>query len=86
MTALSLGCQVQIQYFAKEGQKLLMSKQVQMEDLVKGGAQLLRPKVVDVVEWSHMSEASYLWLGSRALKQALEAFGVLMLNMHSPTF
>ena len=45
-----------------------------------GGAQLLRPKVADVVMWSHMSEASNLQLGSRACLRALEAFGVLMLK------
>ena len=46
----------------------------------QGGAQLLRPKVADVAKWSHVSKASNLWPGSRALKQALEAFGFLMLK------
>ena len=50
--------------------------QVRIQDLVKGGPQLLRPKVADVVKQSHASEASNLQLGSRALKRALEAFGV----------
>ena len=42
------------------------------------GAQVLRPKVADVAKWSRVSEASKLWWGSRALKQALKAFGFLM--------
>ena len=41
---------------------------------------MLRPKVADVAKQSHMSEASNLQLGSRALKWALEAFGFLMLK------
>ena len=46
----------------------------------QGGAQLLRPKVADVVKQSSVFEMSNLWPGSRALKQALEAFGFLMLK------
>ena len=42
--------------------------QVRIQDLVKGGPQLLRPKVADVVKRSCESEASNLWPGSRALK------------------
>ena len=40
--------------------------QVWIQDLVKGGPQVLRPKVVDVAKQSHASEASKLQLGSRA--------------------
>ena len=46
----------------------------------QGGPQLLRPKVADITKRSCASEASNLQLGSRALKQALEAFGFLMLK------
>ena len=45
-----------------------------------GGAQLLRLKVADAVKQSRASEASNLWLGSRARLRALEAFGFLMLK------
>ena len=45
-----------------------------------GGAQLPRPKVANVVGWSHASKASYLWPGSRVSLRALEAFGFLMLK------
>ena len=55
-----------------------MCEQVRIQDLVKGGPQVLRPKVTDVVKQSHASEASNLWLGSRACLRALEAFGFLM--------
>ena len=54
--------------------------QVRIQDLVKGGPQVLRPKVADVAKRSCASEASNLRLGSRALKRALEAFGFLMLK------
>ena len=54
--------------------------QVRIQDLVKGGAQLLRPKVADVVKWIRVSEASNLRLGSRARLMVLEAFGFLMLK------
>ena len=54
--------------------------QVRIQDLVKGGAQLLRPKIADVAKRSHMSEASNLWPGSRACLRALEAFGFLVLK------
>ena len=54
--------------------------QVRIQDLVKRGAQLLRPKVADVVKRSHASEVSNLWPGSRARLRALEAFGFLMLK------
>ena len=46
----------------------------------QGGAQVLRPKVADIVKRSHAREASNLWLGSRACLRALEAFGFLMLK------
>ena len=54
--------------------------QVRIQDLVKGGAQLLRPKVADVVKRSCTSEVSILRPGSRARLRALEAFGFLMLK------
>ena len=54
--------------------------QVRIQDLVKGGAQLLRPKVADVAKRSPASEASNLRPGSRARLRALEAFGYLMLK------
>ena len=54
-----------------------LSCQVRIQDLVKG-AQLLRPEIADVAEWSHLSEAIYLWLGPRAPLRALEALGFLM--------
>ena len=54
--------------------------QVGIQDLVKGGPQLLRPKVADIVKWSRVSEASILRLGSRARLRALQAFGFLMLK------
>ena len=46
----------------------------------QGGPELLRPKVADVAKRSRASEASILWLGSRARLKALEAFGFLMLK------
>ena len=46
----------------------------------QGGPQLPTPKVADVAERSHASEASYLWPGSRAHLRALEGFGFLMLT------
>ena len=54
--------------------------QVRIQDLVKGGPQLLRPTVADVAKRSHASEASILRRGSRACLRALEAFGFLMLK------
>ena len=50
---------------------------MRIEDLVKEGPQLLRPKVADIAKWSC---ASILQLGSRARLRALEAFGFLMLK------
>ena len=58
----------------------LYSNQVQIQDLVKGGGQLVRPKVADVVKRSRTSKMSNLWPGSRARLRALEAFGFLMLK------
>ena len=46
-----------------------------IQDLVKRGPQLPRQKVAGVAQWSHTNEVSYIWQGSRALKQALEALG-----------
>ena len=61
--------------------QLASDLQVRIQDLVKGGgAQLLRPKVADIVKRSRVSEASILWPGSRAHLRALEAFGFLMLK------
>ena len=57
-----------------------ISMQVRIQDLVKGGPQLLRPKVGDIAKWSRASEASILRPGSRARLRALEAFGFLMLK------
>ena len=54
--------------------------QVRIQDLVKGGPQLLRPKIADVAKQSCTSEASNLWPGSRARLRAQEAFGFLMLK------
>ena len=54
--------------------------QVRIQDLVKGGPQVLSPKVADVAKWSRASEASNLRRGSRARLRALEAFGFLMLK------
>ena len=54
--------------------------QVRIQDLVKGGPQLLRPKVANVAKRSHASEVSILRPGSRACLRALEAFGFLMLK------
>ena len=53
---------------------------MRIQDLVKGGPQVLRPKVADVAKWSRVSEASNLRPGSRAHLRALEAFGFLMLK------
>ena len=53
---------------------------MRIQDLVKGGPQLLRLKVADVAKRSCASEVSNLHLGSRACLWALEAFGVLMLK------
>ena len=46
----------------------------------RGGPQLLRPKVADVVKRSRTSKASILQPGSRGRLRALEAFGFLMLK------
>ena len=53
---------------------------MRIQDLVRGGAQLLRPKVADVAKQSCASEASILQPGPRARLRALEAFGFLMLK------
>ena len=54
--------------------------QVRIQDLVKGGPQLLRPKVADIAKRSRTSEASILRPGSRARLRALGAFGFLVLK------
>ena len=53
---------------------------VQIQDLVKGGPQVLRLKVAHIAKRSCTSKASKLQLGSRACLRALEAFGFLMLK------
>ena len=53
---------------------------MRIQDLVKGGAQLLRPKVADIAKQSRASKASILRPGARARLRALEAFGFLMLK------
>ena len=45
---------------------------MRIQDLVKGGSQVLRPKVADVAKQSHASKASDLRPGSRALKPGPE--------------
>ena len=60
--------------------KLNLVPQVRIQDLVKGGPQLLRPKVADVAKRSRASKVSILRPGSRARLRALEAFGFLMLK------
>ena len=69
-------------YWAQRGASRAppLDPQVRIQDLVKGGPQLLRPKVADVAKRSHASEASILRPGSRARLRALEAFGFLMLK------
>ena len=59
---------------------MLVDGQVRIQDLVKGGPQVLRTKVADVAKRSRASEASNLRPGSRARLRALEAFGFLMLK------
>ena len=54
--------------------------QARVQDLLKGGPQVLRLKVDDIAKRSHASEASKLQRGSRACLRALEAFGFLMLK------
>ena len=61
-------------------EKGLNSGQVRIQDLVKGGPQLLRPKVANVAKQSRTSKANILRPGSRARLRALEAFGFLMLK------
>ena len=60
--------------------KIVQGLQVRIQDLVKGGTQLLRLKVADVAKRSRASEVSNLRPGSRARLGALEAFGFLMLK------
>ena len=43
-----------------EGVGVGVSAQVRIQDLVKGGPKLPRPKVDNIAEWSRGSEASYL--------------------------
>ena len=53
---------------------------VQIQDLVKGEPQLLRPKLADLVKRSRVSQASNLQQESRTRLRALETFGFLMLK------
>ena len=57
-----------------------VNQQVRIQDLVRGGPQVLRPKIADVAKRSCASKASNLRPGSRARLRALEAFGFLMLK------
>ena len=66
--------------FAKIECVSVTNMQVRIQDLVKGGPQLLRPKVADIAKRSRASKASILQRGSRARLRALEAFGFLMLK------
>ena len=66
-------------YFSKHF-VYLQEQQVRIQDLVKGGPQLLRPKVANVAKRSHVSKASILRSGSRAHLRALEVFRFLMLK------
>ena len=59
---------------------LILIMQVRIQDFVKGGPQVLRPKIADIAKRSRASEASNLRPGSRAHLRALEAFGFLMLK------
>ena len=59
---------------------IIYLRQVRIQDLVKGGPQLLRPKVAGVVKRSRASEVCILRPGSRARLRALETFGFLMLK------
>ena len=58
----------------------MLSQQVRIQDLVKGGPQLQRLKVGDVAKRSRASKASNMRPGSRARLRALEALGFLMLK------
>ena len=53
--------------------KALCTSQVRIQDLVRGGP-------ASEAKSCRRSEASILWLGSRARLRALEAFGFLMLK------
>ena len=55
--------------------------QVRIQDLVKGGAQVLRPKVADVVKWCCLSEVSNLQPGSRACLRGPGSFWVFNAQM-----
>ena len=59
---------------------MMLLSQVRIQDLVKGGPQLPRPKVADIAKRSRASKANILRPGSRARLRALEAFGFLMLK------
>ena len=53
---------------------------MRIQDFVKGGPQLPRPKVADVAKRSRASEVSPYQLGSRVHLRVLEAFGFLMIK------
>ena len=67
-----------IQHISLQNHRFLA--QVRIQDSVKGGTQVLRPKVANIVKWSCASEASNLLPGSRVCLRALEAFWFLMLK------
>ena len=69
-----------IAHWRIQGHPCFTLKQVRIQDLVKGGPQLLRLKVANVAKRSHTSEVSNLRPGSRAHLRGLEAFGFLMLK------
>ena len=60
--------------------QITIKVQVRIQDLVKGGPQVLRLNVADVAKHSCVSEASNFRPWSRAHLRALEAFGFLMLK------
>ena len=53
---------------------------LQWSGFCQGGPQLLRLKVSNDTQWSHMNKATYLQPGSRSCFRAQEAFGFLMLK------
>ena len=69
-----------INHFKNKYRLLVTENSVSGPGFGQGGVQLLRLKIAKVAEQSCVSKVSYLWLGSRALKWALEAFGFLKLK------
>ena len=54
--------------------------QVRIQDLAKGGGQLLRSKSCQSSEVELCKWSKPMWPGCRACLRAVEAFGVLMLK------